>query len=76
MKVLRRFQNLSQGKGLGLKMFHDIEMREEKLEALCEAFQTGMPILDQSKLSRLRFKKDKTGSYILNLEIDILGPML
>jgi hypothetical protein len=76
MKVLRRFQNLSQEKGLGLKMFHDIEMRQEKLEALCEAFQTGMPILDQSKLSRLRFKKDKNKSYILNLEIDILGPML
>ena len=65
MKVLRRFEKLSQNRNLGLKIFHGTAIKLEKLEALCDAFEVAMPTLDPSRLQQL-FKKS------IELEIDAL----
>ena len=65
MKVLRRFEKLSQNRNLGLKIFHGTAIKLEKLEALCDAFEVEMPTLDPSRLQQL-FKKS------IELEIDAL----
>ena len=66
MKVLQQLENFSLQRKLGLKIFHDTEIKQEMLEALCDAFKTEIPSLDESMMKKFK-------NQILNIEIDILA---
>jgi len=73
MKVLRTFEQLSIKEKLGLKIFHDIEIEEGKLEALCAAFgcKATLDELHDKNEILSKFRKDSKGEF-LNLEIDLV----
>jgi hypothetical protein len=73
MKVLNAIKAYSEKEKLGLKIFHDVELCEEKLEALSQVFETDAITFDSKALFDLGFKKDhRTGKPIVNLEVDLI----
>ncbi len=65
IKVLDIYKSYSESESLGLKIFHDVPVEKVKLEALCDVFQTEMPQIEPSELSKFKNKE-------LQAEIDVL----
>jgi hypothetical protein len=73
LKVLKTLEIYSKNERIGLKIFHDVKFNREKLDALSQVFETDVTTFDTKKLSDLGFKKDfRTGTSIINLEVDII----
>jgi len=68
IKVLNAIKAHSEKEKLGLKIFHDIEICEEKLGALSQVFETDAITFDINQMFVLGFKRDhKTGVNFTNL---------
>jgi hypothetical protein len=65
IKVLEIYKSYSESENLGLKIFHDVPIEKEKLEALCDVFQAVMPKIEPSVFTKFKNK-------VLQAEIDVL----
>ena len=66
MKVLNLLKNWGRDSGLNLKLFHDIPIQSEKLEALCNAF--GLKLPDRFEAVKSQFRNG-----VIELELDVIA---
>ena len=70
---MTKIKNHSELNNLGLKIFHGVEIKIEKLQVLSSIFGSGKIQPDKIAAEMLGFTKDKAHNHIINLEADIIA---